>query len=75
MPLVKRPSGWFWGSKGPFDSKAKALAVARAAYAGGYKGEAYSAADLRAIEESVECGEISESKSEKFCPGGRLQKK
>lgn len=40
MPLVKRPSGWFWGSKGPFDSKAKALAVARAAYASGYKGEA-----------------------------------
>lgn len=39
MPLVKRPSGWFWGSKGPFDSKAKALAVARAAYAHGYKGE------------------------------------
>lgn len=40
MPLVKRSNGWFWGSKGPFDSKAKALAVARAAYAHGYKGEA-----------------------------------
>lgn len=39
MPLVKKPSGWFWGSKGPFNSKAKALAVARAAYAAGYKGE------------------------------------
>jgi hypothetical protein len=39
MPLVKKQSGWFWGSKGPFDSKAKALAVARAAYASGYKGE------------------------------------
>lgn len=39
MPLVKKPSGWFWGSKGPFDSKAKALAVARAAYAHGYKVE------------------------------------
>lgn len=37
MPLVKRQSGWFWGSKGPFDSKSKALAVARAAYARGYK--------------------------------------
>ena len=75
MPLVKRQNGWFWGSKGPFDSKAKALAVARAAYAGGYKGEAYSAADLRAIEESVVGEEISESKSEKFFSGGRLQKK
>jgi hypothetical protein len=39
MPLVKKQSGWFWGSKGPFDSKAKALSVARAAYASGYKGE------------------------------------
>lgn len=39
MPLVKKPSGWFWGGRGPFDSKAKALAVARAAYAHGYKGE------------------------------------
>ena len=41
MPLVKRQSGWFWGSKGPFDSKAKALAVARAAYASGYKEQAF----------------------------------
>jgi hypothetical protein len=39
MPLVKKQSGWFWGSKGPFSTKAKALAVARAAYASGYKGE------------------------------------
>jgi hypothetical protein len=40
MPLVKKQSGWFWGSKGPFDSKAKALSVARAAYASGYKEQA-----------------------------------
>lgn len=39
MPLVKKQSGWFWGSKGPFSTKAKALSVARAAYASGYKGE------------------------------------
>lgn len=39
MPLVKKQSGWYWGSKGPFDTKAKALSVARAAYANGYKGE------------------------------------
>jgi hypothetical protein len=37
MPLVHRKSGWFWGSKGPFPSKAKALQVARAAYASGYR--------------------------------------
>ena len=42
MPLVKKQSGWFWGSKGPFDSKAKALAVARAAYASGYKEQAFT---------------------------------
>ncbi len=40
MPLRKTKQGWFWGSKGPFPDKAKALQVARAAYASGYKGEA-----------------------------------
>ncbi len=39
MPLRHTKSGWMWGSKGPFPTKAKALAVARAAYANGYKGE------------------------------------
>jgi hypothetical protein len=39
MPLVKKQSGWFWGSQGPFDTKAKALAVSRAAYASGYKSQ------------------------------------
>jgi len=37
MPLTKKQSGWFWGKNGPFDTKAKALQVARAAYASGYK--------------------------------------
>ena len=36
MPLAKRDDGWYWGSKGPFATKAKAQAVARAAYAHGY---------------------------------------
>lgn len=39
MPLRKTPKGWMWGSQGPFPTKAKALQVARAAYASGYKGE------------------------------------
>ena len=39
MPLRYTKSGWMWGSKGPFPTKAKALSVARAAYANGYKGE------------------------------------
>jgi hypothetical protein len=37
MPLVKKQSGWYWGSQGPFATKDKALQVARAAYANGYK--------------------------------------
>lgn len=37
MPLRKTDKGWYWGSKGPFDTKSKALAVARAAYASGYR--------------------------------------
>jgi hypothetical protein len=43
MPLTKRQNGWYWGSKGPFKSKAKALSVARAAYASGYKEDQKSA--------------------------------
>ena len=37
MPIRKTDKGWYWGSQGPFATKAKALAVARAAYASGYK--------------------------------------
>lgn len=37
MPIRKTDKGYFWGSKGPFPTKAKAQAVARAAYASGYK--------------------------------------
>jgi hypothetical protein len=40
MPLRHTDKGWYWGSKGPFPSKDKALAVSRAAYASGYKEEA-----------------------------------
>jgi hypothetical protein len=39
MPYRKTDQGWFWGSKGPFDTKAKAIQVARAAYASGYHEE------------------------------------
>lgn len=40
MPLRHTDKGWFWGSKGPFPTKSKALSVARAAFASGYKEEA-----------------------------------
>lgn len=36
MPVHKKDGNWYWGSKGPFDSKEKAEAVGRAAYASGY---------------------------------------
>ena len=39
MPFRHTDKGWFWGSKGPFKTKAKALQVARAVYASGYKEE------------------------------------
>lgn len=39
MPLRKVKGKWYWGSKGPFASKKKALQVAKAAYAHGYKGK------------------------------------
>lgn len=37
MPIRQTDKGWFWGSQGPFPTKAKAQAVARAAYASGYR--------------------------------------
>ena len=37
MPIAKKQDGWYWGSKGPFATKAKALQVAQAAYSSGYK--------------------------------------
>lgn len=39
MPLRNVKGKWYWGHQGPFDTKTKALAVTRAAYAHGYKGE------------------------------------
>lgn len=39
MPFRHTDKGWYWGSKGPFASKAKAIQVAQAAYASGYKEE------------------------------------
>ena len=37
MPFRHTDQGWYWGSKGPFDTLQKAQQVARAAYASGYK--------------------------------------
>jgi len=39
MPFKHTDKGWYWGSKGPFATKQKAIQVAQAAYASGYKDE------------------------------------
>lgn len=40
MPIKKKSDGWYWGSKGPFPTKQKAIQVGQAAHANGFKGEA-----------------------------------
>jgi hypothetical protein len=52
MPLVKKQSGWYWGSQGPFDTKDKALQVARAAHASGYKSQKNDVISYRIDESS-----------------------
>jgi hypothetical protein len=52
MPLTKKQSGWYWGSQGPFDTKAKALSVSRAAYASGYKAQSKDVISYRIDEGS-----------------------
>jgi DNA-binding ferritin-like protein len=39
MPFRKTDKGWFWGSSGPYPTKTKAIQVAKAAFASGYKEE------------------------------------
>ena len=39
MPISKKTDGWYWGSKGPFASKQKAIQVGQAAHASGFKEE------------------------------------
>jgi hypothetical protein len=40
MPISKKTDGWYWGGKGPFASKQKAIQVGQAAHASGFKEEA-----------------------------------
>lgn len=39
MPISKKSDGWYWGGKGPFATKQKAIQVGQAAHASGYKEE------------------------------------
>tara|TARA_R100000278_G_scaffold91763_1_gene69942 strand:+ start:490 stop:945 length:456 start_codon:yes stop_codon:yes gene_type:complete len=36
MPITKKKDGYYWGSRGPFKTRKKAVEVAQAAYASGY---------------------------------------
>jgi hypothetical protein len=48
MPVHRKDDGWYWGGKGPFPSKQKAIQVGQAAYASGYKEEAMMDKELTA---------------------------
>ena len=37
MPIVHTKKGWFWGSKGPFPNREKAVKVAQAIFASGWR--------------------------------------
>tara|TARA_B100001113_G_C20964816_1_gene559059 strand:- start:68 stop:499 length:432 start_codon:yes stop_codon:yes gene_type:complete len=36
LPITKKKDGFYWGSRGPFKTRKKAVQVAQAAYASGY---------------------------------------
>lgn len=45
MPVHKKNGKWWWGGRGPFDTKEKAEEVEKAAYANGYTGDSAIAFD------------------------------
>ena len=52
MPIKKTKKGWYWGSKGPFNSKNKAQEVAQAAYASGYQ-KSFQEGNITKLIESI----------------------
>lgn len=46
MPVHQKDGKWFWGGRGPFDTKEKAEEVEQAAYANGYAGDAIDSYSL-----------------------------
>jgi len=52
MPIKKTDKGWYWGSKGPFNSKKKAQEVAQAAYASGYQ-KSFQEGNITKLLESI----------------------
>jgi len=55
MPIKHRSDGWYWGSKGPFDTEKKALEVQRVAYASGYTGKSMNQI-IKSIDNVLEKG-------------------
>lgn len=49
MPVHQKDGKWFWGGRGPFDTKEKAEEVERAAYANGYAQDAAFAFDRASV--------------------------
>lgn len=49
MPVEEKNGKWYWGKKGPFDTKEKAEEVERAAYANGYAGDSALAFDRATV--------------------------
>ena len=60
MPIRKTDKGYYWGSKGPFATRAQAVRVAAAAYASGYKeGELTMNHDgIKKLLATLMCGQI-----------------
>jgi len=52
MPIKKTDKGWYWGSKGPFNSKKKAQEVAQAAHASGYQ-KSFQEGNITKLLESI----------------------
>lgn len=49
MPVHQKDGKWYWGGRGPFDTKEKAEEVERAAYANGYAQDAAFAFDRASV--------------------------
>lgn len=59
MPIKQTDKGWYWGGQGPFPTKAKAQAVARAAYASGYKEvETMNHEPIKKLLSMLMCGQV-----------------
>ena len=52
MPIKRTDKGWYWGSKGPFNSKKKAQEVAQAAHASGYQ-KSFQEGNITKLLESI----------------------